>query len=98
MPPAVVVAGVEAGVAAVQAARGAYALRLVQEGGVVTAIARRTPTDHQLAPGGPLERALAALPADGRALAPLVLALHDPCIPVTVTGLPRPVRGADRRP
>jgi hypothetical protein len=70
--------------AVVQAARGAYALRIAQEGGVVTAMTRITPTDHQLAPDGPLTRALAALPADRGRLAPLVLALHDPCLPVTV--------------
>ncbi len=83
---------VEDGVAVVQAARGAYALRIGQQDGVVTGIERRTPTDQQLAPGGPLERALAALPADKLALAPLVLAVHDPCIPVAVTGIAAPDR------
>lgn len=79
--PAPVVAD---GVACVPAARGAYGLRLAQAGGIVTGITRRTPTDHMLAPGGALVQALARLPAAKRALAPLVIALHDPCIPVTV--------------
>ena len=40
---------------------------------------RVTPTDHMLAPGGMLEGALAALPADRAGLAPLVLDILDPC-------------------
>ncbi|MEZ5798351.1 MAG: hypothetical protein R3D63_13220 [Paracoccaceae bacterium] len=72
------------GVAVVAAARGDYALRLTQAGGLVTGIFRRTPTDHLLAPGGALEQALRRLPADLRHLAPRVVALHDPCVPVTV--------------
>ena len=71
--------------ACVPAARGAYALRLTQGAGLVTGITRITPTDHQLAPGGALIQALASLPATRRALAPQVIALHDPCIAVTVT-------------
>jgi len=67
--------------AAVQAARGTYALRITQAGGLVTGLARRTPTDHILAPGGALEQALTGLPP---ALAPQVIALHDPCVPITV--------------
>lgn len=73
------------GTAVVAAARGAYALRLTQTDGRVTGIARRTPTDDILCPGGALEQSLAALPAAKADLAPLVIALHDPCIPVTVT-------------
>ncbi|NGM47677.1 hypothetical protein G5B31_19265 [Rhodobacter sp. SGA-6-6] len=72
------------GIARVPAARGAYGLRIAQAGGIVTGLHRRTPTDHLLAPGGALIGALAALPAAKRALAPLVVALHDPCIPVTI--------------
>lgn len=72
------------GIACVPAARGAYGLRIAQAGGIVTGLLRRTPTDHLLAPGGALIRALATLPAPKRALAPIVVALHDPCIPVTV--------------
>lgn len=71
-------------VALVPAARGAYALRLTQSGGLVTGIDRRTPTDHLLAPEGALLHALATLPPALRHLAPQVIALHDPCIPVTV--------------
>lgn len=70
------------GTATVPAARGTYALRLVQAGGRITGLARRTPTDHLLAPGGALLQALASLPAAKAGLAPVVLALHDPCIPV----------------
>ena len=72
------------GIACVPAARGAYGLRIAQAGGIVTGLHRRTPTDHLLAPGGALIGALAALPLAKRALAPLVVALHDPCIPVTI--------------
>jgi hypothetical protein len=67
--------------AVVQAARGAYALRITRSGGLVTGLVRRTPTDHILAPGGALEQALTGVDP---ALAPLVVALHDPCVPVTV--------------
>lgn len=72
------------GVARVPAARGCYALRITQSGGIVTGIDRVTPTDHLLAPDGALDRALAALPAKKRHLAPLVTALHDPCMAVRV--------------
>lgn len=72
------------GSATVPAARGTYALRITQRGGLVTGIIRRTPTDHMLAPGGALLQALANLPPAGRHLAPQVIALHDPCIPMTV--------------
>ncbi|NHB77775.1 HupK protein [Rhodobacter calidifons] len=72
------------GTAVVQAARGAYALRLGQAGGRVTSVLRITPTDHQLAPGGALSLALASLPGDRPDLAARLVALHDPCIPVTV--------------
>lgn len=75
---------VERGVAVVPASRGAYALRLTETGGVVTGIERRTPTDHMLAPGGALLRALASLPCPLHPLAGAVIALHDPCVPVTV--------------
>jgi len=70
------------GTAVVAAARGAYALRLPQADGRVTGILRTTPTDQIAAPGGALEQSLASLPADLVALAPLVVALHDPCLPV----------------
>ena len=69
------------GVAIAPAARGQYALRIDTAGGLVTGLQRCTPTDHMLAPGGALERALAA---SRPALAPLIIALHDPCLPVTV--------------
>lgn len=68
------------GMALVPAARGAYALRLKAHQGRITEICRITPTDHMLAPGGALRRALDAL--DQPALAPLLVALHDPCLPV----------------
>lgn len=72
---------VHRGVAIAPAARGQYALRIETAGGLVTGISRLTPTDHLLAPGGALEQALAA---SRPALAPLIIALHDPCVPVTV--------------
>lgn len=77
-------ATVREGIATVPAARGSYALRLTQAAGVVTGITRRTPTDHLLAPGGALLQSLTTLPASLRSLAPLVIALHDPCIPMTI--------------
>lgn len=67
--------------AVVQAARGAYALRLSQAGGILTGLARRTPTDAMLERGGALEQALSLVHPS---LAPQVLALHDPCLPVTL--------------
>ncbi len=72
------------GVAVVPAARGAYALRLTTAGGMVTGFARRTPTDHMLARGGALMQALATLPPGLRGRAGQIVALHDPCVPVTV--------------
>ena len=71
-------------VTSVPAARGAYALRLRHAGGMVTAMTRRTPTDHLLAPGGALLQSLTSLPHTLRHLADRVIALHDPCIPVIV--------------
>ncbi len=74
---------VEDGVATVPAARGSYALWLRQTGGRVTGIVRRTPTDHMLAPGGALLQSLRTLPPALKMNAGVV-ALHDPCVPVTV--------------
>ncbi len=76
--------GLADGIATVPAARGSYALRLSQRNGLITGVARRTPTDHMLATGGALLQALSALPPALRGLAPQVIALHDPCIPVTL--------------
>lgn len=72
------------GTAKVQAARGSYFLRITQTAGLVTGLTRITPTDHQLAPGGALELALRHLPAHRPELAARLVALFDPCIPVTV--------------
>lgn len=72
------------GTATVPAARGTYALRITQRDGLVTGITRRTPTDHLLAPNGALLQSLATVPDPLHHLAPQVIALHDPCIPVTV--------------
>jgi len=72
------------GTALVQAARGVYALRLGQAAGRVTALHRVTPTDHQLAPGGALEQALAGIPPQRADLALRLVALHDPCVQVTL--------------
>lgn len=72
------------GTAVVQAARGAYALRLRQAGGLVTDVLRVTPTDHQLAPGGALALALTHIPGDRTDLVERLVALHDPCIEVMI--------------
>lgn len=73
------------GTALVPAARGLYALRVeLDTEGRVTRLDRATPTDHLLAPGGALQSALDALPPTRHALAPLIVALHDPCVPVTL--------------
>lgn len=70
--------------ACVQAARGAYFLRISQQAGLVSGLTRITPTDHQLAPEGALELALRQIPAHRPDLAGRLLALFDPCIPVTI--------------
>lgn len=80
MPPA----QIRAGVVSVPTARGTYGLALEQAGGRLTRIRRRTPTDHLLAPGGALLRSLQRLPPARRALAPVVIALLDPCIPLSL--------------
>lgn len=72
------------GTATVPAARGSYALRITQTNGLVTGLTRRTPTDHSFVTGGALLMSLASLPPSMHHLAPLVVTLHDPCIPVTV--------------
>lgn len=74
------------GRAVVAATRGAYAVEAVTDAGRVRSLRRVTPTDHLTAPGGILERALAALPADRAGLAPLLLDVLDPCTPVRLSG------------
>lgn len=73
------------GLAVVAAARGAYALQARAEAGMVTALARVTPTDHLLAPGGALEQSLASLPAAKSGLAGLVVDILDPCVAVALS-------------
>lgn len=75
---------VSQGTATVPAARGTYAMRLTHANGLVIGLTRRTPTDHLLAPGGALFQSLASLPPALHHLAPQVVALHDPCVPVTI--------------
>ena len=70
------------GEAVVPAARGSYGIRISAEAGCVTAFQRITPTDHLLAEGGALDRALATLPAAKAGLGPLLLDILDPCSPV----------------
>ncbi|RVT83229.1 hypothetical protein DXV76_13335 [Rhodobacteraceae bacterium CCMM004] len=72
------------GTARVDAARGRYTVRATVVQGRVTAFARRTPTDALCAEGGVLAQTLATL--HDAALAPLALAILDPCVPVTLTG------------
>ena len=64
------------------AARGQYAVRIGTQGGVVATFDRITPTDHLLAEGGALDRALGCLPAVKAGLGPLLLDILDPCSPV----------------
>ena len=75
------------GVAIVPAARGVYAVRARTDGGRVTAFSRITPTDHMLATGGAIDQTLDSLSNGQRGLAPLALALMDPCVPLTIKGL-----------
>ncbi len=75
------------GTALTPAARGQYAVRAQAENGRVTAFHRVTPTDHLFAPGGMLARSFATLPAAKAALAPLVLDILDPCVPVNLIHL-----------
>jgi len=75
------------GLAVVAAARGTYALSARAEAGMVTALARVTPTDHLLAPGGALALSLATLPAAKAGLAALVIDILDPCVAVSVQEL-----------
>lgn len=70
------------GTALTPAARGQYAVRAQTEAGRVTVFARVTPTDHLLAPGGMLERSFATLPEAKSHLAPLLIDILDPCLPV----------------
>ncbi len=69
--------------ALVPSARGLYACRGQVDDGLVTAFHRVTPTDHLMAPGGLMDQSLATLgPATDAA--PLLLAILDPCHPVTL--------------
>lgn len=70
------------GTASVEAARGTYSLTASAEDGTVSALTRITPTDHLLAFGGILSHMLATLPPDRESLAPLLLDIVDPCVPV----------------
>lgn len=72
------------GTAMVPSARGLYTLRLEVAAGAVTALARTTPTDHLLAPGGLLDHSLASLGGADRAQAELLLAVLDPCVPLVL--------------
>lgn len=72
------------GTACVQAARGAYFLRISQQAGLVSGLTRFTPTDHQLAPEGAMELALRRLPPNRPDIAERLVALFDPCILVIV--------------
>lgn len=70
------------GTAVVPAARGAYAVRARSRAGVVTHFERCTPTDHLCAPKGGLMQALASLAPQNQHLAPLVVDILSPCVPV----------------
>ena len=66
----------------VPAARGLYAVHAEVSEGCVTGLTRRTPTDHMLSQNGALAQAFARLPAAKRGLAPVLLEVFDPCVPV----------------
>ncbi len=72
------------GRAIVPATRGYYAVSVETEDGHVTSLARVTPTDHMLAPGGALEAMLSRLPPDRAMLLPVLMTLVDPCRPLNV--------------
>lgn len=72
------------GTALVPCSRGLCALRMRTAGGMVTGLLRRTPTDHLLAPEGGLAAALRRLTPARAGLAPLLIDLMDPCVPVRV--------------
>lgn len=72
------------GVAHVHATRGLYSISAATQDGRVTRFDRVTPTQHLVAPGGVLDHALASLPADCGARAPLVIDILDPCTPVHI--------------
>lgn len=73
------------GQALVPAARGTYVLTARADGGLLTKLARLTPTDDLAAPGGAVERAFARLDACHADRAPLVMTLLNPCEQFTVT-------------
>jgi hypothetical protein len=73
------------GLAVVPAARGTYAVSATVEAGIVTAFGRVTPTDHLTATGGILDQTLARLPARKNGMAPLIMDILDPCVPVRIT-------------
>lgn len=74
-----------AGQALVPAARGMYGVMAEVARGRVVSFARRTPTDHLLAPEGALDQCLERLPAHrATALGPLLLSILDPCYPVSL--------------
>lgn len=75
----------ENGAVSVAAARGSYAIAAQVGAGQVVALARVTPTDHLLAPGGALALSLASLPAAKIGLAALVIDILDPCVAVSLT-------------
>ena len=72
------------GRAIVPATRGYYAVSVGTRDGHVTSLARITPTDHMLAPGGALEAMLSRLPSDRAMLLPVLMTLVDPCRPLNV--------------
>ena len=79
LPPAALVGP---GHAIVPASRGLYAVEATVKDGIVSAFHRITPTDHLLAQKGTLQQSLETLTPKNRALAPLVVDVLDPCVPV----------------
>lgn len=79
LPPPVLIGE---GRAAVPASRGLYAVQAATRDGIVQSFNRITPTDHLLAKGGVMDQSLASLAPRNHALAPLVVDILDPCVPV----------------
>jgi len=72
----------ETGNAVVPASRGTFIVTAASEAGRVIRFDRISPTDHMLAPNGIIDRTLATLPAIKEGLAPLIMEILDPAIPV----------------
>jgi hypothetical protein len=79
------------GTAEVMAARGTYFCRAETDAHrQVRSVQRATPTDHGTAPDGAMHQSLARLTNPTPARVALLMAVLDPCAPVTGTAAPEP--------